>query len=202
MGGGGDLVHPSRISSTRLWPRLSSPRNPGDRCLNPGSPSCTTWRLSSPPLPRCCPTATATSTAGRIGRPPKACCTRTCGCSVGPRCWSTGSRANTSRRSFRDLGRCFTSLLRQVGADQAGTPDPRVRLDRVREVQPGLLTERLTVSSLLDAPVGRHRQRGVRQRPGHLGADPGGRRGRHRNPSPAIPSTAGSTGPGTTCRPG
>ena len=48
---------------------------------------------------------------------------------------------------------CFTSLLRQVGTDQLGTPDPRVRLDRVREVQPGLVTERLTVSSLLAAPV-------------------------------------------------
>ena len=34
-----------------------------------------------------------------------------------------------------------------------GTSDPRVRLDRVREVQPGLVTERLTVSSLLAAPV-------------------------------------------------
>ena len=47
----------------------------------------------------------------------------------------------------------FTSLLRQVGADQVGTPDPPVRLDRIREVQPGLVTERLTVSSLLAAPV-------------------------------------------------
>ena len=45
----------------------------------------------------------------------------------------------------------FTSLLRQVGADQVSTPDPRVRLDRVREVQPGLVTERLTISSVLDA---------------------------------------------------
>ena len=47
----------------------------------------------------------------------------------------------------------FTSLLRQVGADQVGTPDPRVRLYRVREVHPGLVTENLTISSLLDAPV-------------------------------------------------
>ncbi len=49
------------------------------------------------------------------------------------------------------VGPRFTSLLRQVGADQVSTPDPRVRLDRVREVQPGLLTERLTISSVLDA---------------------------------------------------
>ena len=47
----------------------------------------------------------------------------------------------------------FTSLLRQVGADQLSSPDPRVRLDRVRQVQPGRLTERLTVSSVLEVPV-------------------------------------------------
>ena len=47
----------------------------------------------------------------------------------------------------------FTSLLRQVGADQLSSPDPRVRLDRVREVQPGSLAERLTSLIGVEVPV-------------------------------------------------
>jgi len=49
----------------------------------------------------------------------------------------------------------FTSILRHVGPPLSVVADPAVRLERVRRVQPGLLTETLIVSSLLpeDAEV-------------------------------------------------
>jgi hypothetical protein len=47
----------------------------------------------------------------------------------------------------------FTSLLRHVGAGTSAVPDPQVRLDRVREVGPGSVVERLRLSSVLPEPV-------------------------------------------------
>lgn len=47
----------------------------------------------------------------------------------------------------------FSWLLRHVGADLAGGPDPWVRLDRCRQVEPGLVRERLQLSSVLSRPV-------------------------------------------------
>lgn len=47
----------------------------------------------------------------------------------------------------------FSSLLRHVGADLVAVPDPQVRLDRRREVSPGLVSETLTFSSVLPADV-------------------------------------------------
>ena len=47
----------------------------------------------------------------------------------------------------------FTVLLRHVGSALPGTPDPQVRLDRVRRVEPGRVTERLRFSSGLPQPV-------------------------------------------------
>ncbi len=47
----------------------------------------------------------------------------------------------------------FSTLLRDVGSDQAPTPDPQVRLDRIRTVRAGQVAETLTISSLLDQPI-------------------------------------------------
>ncbi len=49
----------------------------------------------------------------------------------------------------------FTSLLRHVGVGLSPVPDPQVRLDRVRRVDPGTVAERLVLSSVLpqDVPV-------------------------------------------------
>ncbi|MDX6322230.1 MAG: hypothetical protein QOF52_2088 [Propionibacteriaceae bacterium] len=47
----------------------------------------------------------------------------------------------------------FTGLLRHVGADLLQFPDPQVRLDRRRQVSPGLLSETVTISSLLPGDV-------------------------------------------------
>jgi N-terminal domain of (some) glycogen debranching enzymes len=47
----------------------------------------------------------------------------------------------------------FTSLLRHVGVGLSGVADPQVRLDRVRQVGPGMVVERLRLSSVLPAPV-------------------------------------------------
>ena len=47
----------------------------------------------------------------------------------------------------------FVSLLRHVGTDQAQSPDPQVRLDRVRRVAPGRVIEQLTISSQLGVDV-------------------------------------------------
>ncbi|CAA9315080.1 MAG: Glycogen debranching enzyme (Alpha-1,6-glucosidase) [uncultured Friedmanniella sp.] len=49
----------------------------------------------------------------------------------------------------------FTTLLRHVGAGLTAVPDPTLRLDRDREVEPGGMTERLRLSSVLadDVPV-------------------------------------------------
>ncbi|MET0693055.1 MAG: glycogen debranching N-terminal domain-containing protein, partial [Propionibacteriaceae bacterium] len=46
----------------------------------------------------------------------------------------------------------FVSLIRDLG-DAAGTPDPQLRLDRHRVVTPGLVSETLTLSSAMEAPV-------------------------------------------------
>jgi glycogen debranching enzyme-like protein/mannosylglycerate hydrolase MGH1-like protein len=43
----------------------------------------------------------------------------------------------------------FTSVLRHVGVGLSTSSDPQVRLDRLRKVGPGLLTETLTLSSVL-----------------------------------------------------
>jgi hypothetical protein len=43
----------------------------------------------------------------------------------------------------------FTHLLRHVGAEENQYPDPAVRLDRRREVAPGLVTESVAISSVL-----------------------------------------------------
>lgn len=47
----------------------------------------------------------------------------------------------------------FTALLRHVGAEVSPTPDPQVRLDRIRRVEPGEVEERLRLSSVLPVPV-------------------------------------------------
>ncbi|WP_375429949.1 glycogen debranching N-terminal domain-containing protein [uncultured Friedmanniella sp.] len=47
----------------------------------------------------------------------------------------------------------FTSLLRQIGADLGAGPDPQVRLDRVRRVEPGSVAEQLQLTSVLPGPV-------------------------------------------------
>ena len=47
----------------------------------------------------------------------------------------------------------FTTLLRHVGVGLSPVPDPQVRLDRERRVDPGVVAERLVLSSLLPAPV-------------------------------------------------
>jgi glycogen debranching enzyme len=47
----------------------------------------------------------------------------------------------------------FTSLLRHVGVDLSGVPDPQVRLDRVRRVGPGSVVEQLRLSSVLPVEV-------------------------------------------------
>jgi hypothetical protein len=47
----------------------------------------------------------------------------------------------------------FTTLLRHVGVDLVGTPDPRVRMDRRRTVRPGEVAEEITIGSLLDEEV-------------------------------------------------
>jgi hypothetical protein len=47
----------------------------------------------------------------------------------------------------------FTALLRQVGRAGTSGPDPTVRLDRERRVEPGTVVERLRLSSVLPAPV-------------------------------------------------
>ncbi|HEY5820891.1 MAG TPA: glycogen debranching N-terminal domain-containing protein, partial [Propionibacteriaceae bacterium] len=47
----------------------------------------------------------------------------------------------------------FTHLLRHIAPELATTPDPQLRLDRVRSVEPGSVEEWLTVSSLLGVPV-------------------------------------------------
>ncbi len=43
----------------------------------------------------------------------------------------------------------FSYLLRRVGAEQIHTPDPQLRLDRTRRVEPGTVSEQLVVSSVL-----------------------------------------------------
>ncbi len=45
----------------------------------------------------------------------------------------------------------FTGLLRELNDEPS--PDPELRLDRERSVLPGVLTEQLRISSVLDAPV-------------------------------------------------
>ncbi|MBA2444734.1 MAG: amylo-alpha-1,6-glucosidase [Nocardioidaceae bacterium] len=47
----------------------------------------------------------------------------------------------------------FTSLLREVRAEQSMLGDPQVRLDRSRTVTPGVVIEQLTVASLLSQPA-------------------------------------------------
>jgi N-terminal domain of (some) glycogen debranching enzymes/Amylo-alpha-1,6-glucosidase len=47
----------------------------------------------------------------------------------------------------------FTSVLPHVGLGLGATNDPQVRLDRRRTVEPGLVTETLTLSSVLPADV-------------------------------------------------
>ncbi len=47
----------------------------------------------------------------------------------------------------------FSGLLRHLGADVAQVPDPAVRLDRRREVSPGLVSETITIASLLPGDV-------------------------------------------------
>ena len=47
----------------------------------------------------------------------------------------------------------FTSLLRQLDAAHARTGDPHVRLDRVRRVEAGRLSEELVLGSTLDVEV-------------------------------------------------
>jgi hypothetical protein len=47
----------------------------------------------------------------------------------------------------------FTSVLPHVGAGLGATNDPQVRLDRRRTAKPGLVTETLTLSSVLPADV-------------------------------------------------
>jgi hypothetical protein len=47
----------------------------------------------------------------------------------------------------------FTTLLRHVGVGRTAVPDPSVRLDREREVAPGVVSERLLLSSVLPAAV-------------------------------------------------
>jgi hypothetical protein len=47
----------------------------------------------------------------------------------------------------------FTSVLPQVGAGLGATNDPQVRLNRLRTVEPGLVTETLTLRSVLPADV-------------------------------------------------
>ena len=45
----------------------------------------------------------------------------------------------------------FTYLLRGLEGVTYATPDPVLRLDRVRRIRPGEVSETLTVSSVLDA---------------------------------------------------
>ncbi len=47
----------------------------------------------------------------------------------------------------------FTWLLRHVGAGLGDAPDPQVRLDRIRRVEPGSVEERLQLGSVLSVPV-------------------------------------------------
>jgi glycogen debranching enzyme len=47
----------------------------------------------------------------------------------------------------------FTSLLRHVGVGLSTVPDPQVRLDRLRRVDPGSVVERLRLSTVLPAEV-------------------------------------------------
>ena len=47
----------------------------------------------------------------------------------------------------------FTSVLPHVGVEFGATNDPQFRLDRLRTVEPGLVTETLTLSSVLPADV-------------------------------------------------
>lgn len=47
----------------------------------------------------------------------------------------------------------FTQLLRHLTRGLAATPDPAVRVDRVRRVRPGVVTEQLTISSRLPVAV-------------------------------------------------
>ena len=58
-----------------------------------------------------------------------------------------------ARGSREDDGVVFTSLLRRLDAAHARTGDPHVRLDRVRRVGPGGLSEDLVVGSALDVEV-------------------------------------------------
>ncbi|WP_091184203.1 glycogen debranching N-terminal domain-containing protein [Microlunatus flavus] len=55
-----------------------------------------------------------------------------------------------AHRSLPDGREVFTALLRRLDAEHADTGDPRVRLDRTRDVQPGRVAEELVVSSTLD----------------------------------------------------
>ena len=48
----------------------------------------------------------------------------------------------------------FTALLRQLDAAHARTDDPHVRLDRLRRLEPGRLSEQLVLGSTLEVEVG------------------------------------------------
>ena len=61
-----------------------------------------------------------------------------------------------AHRQRADGAVVFTSLLRQLDAAHARTGDPHVRLDRVRIVTPGRVTEELAVGSTLDVEVEVH----------------------------------------------
>ena len=50
-------------------------------------------------------------------------------------------------------GASFTALLRHVGVGLGTVADPQVRLDRERRVDPGLVVERLVLSSVLPVPL-------------------------------------------------
>ncbi len=47
----------------------------------------------------------------------------------------------------------FTSVLRHVGVGLSTVPDPQVRLDRERRVEPGVVAERLVLASVLPVSV-------------------------------------------------
>lgn len=87
------------------------------------------------------------------GVAPRGCFTPTYGSSTGSCCGWTVTPGSTSPRPRRGPEATFTTLLRHVGAELARTRDPQVRLDRVRRVQPGTVTDEMIVSSRLDTEV-------------------------------------------------
>ena len=175
VGGGGDLVHPSRMSSTRLWPRLSSPRNPWRSMPQPRQPF-----LHDLATVFAAPTQVLSDRNGDIdGRPDRPTAQGVLHADVRVLSRAAvlvdGQPGEHIATELSGGRACFTSLLRQVGADQAGHAGsagpagsgPRGAARSAHRASDGLVAA--------GCAGGRHRQRGVRQRPGHVGADPGGR---------------------------